>query len=164
MGFSNLRVRHPSNEGTPNLIKRASDRLNNFRNARYEAGIILLDADREPCVTAIRSKFSVECRVEFQLGRDLRFLHLVVAKKKLESWLLADTDAVRQSSGNSYYSAVEETSTANYDHTIRELYGDISKVALAGKLSSRFDPPRGSSNSESFSYYTNLLNRLTQNH
>ena len=78
------------------LISDAPRLLATFRDAGYAAGIIILDLDTNPCVEDVRSLFDEVLRREFQKAMEERYLHLCVAIKELESWFLADYEAVRR--------------------------------------------------------------------
>ena len=76
------------------LIASAPRLLATFREAGYAAGVIILDLDENPCVGDVRSFFDEDLRREFRRAMEERYLHLCVAIKELESWFLADCEAV----------------------------------------------------------------------
>lgn len=160
--FPNCRLQIRNLKDKSRLIRDSAKLLENFRGAHYHAGIILLDSDRDPCVEFIRDLFSDSCKDEFSKARPNRFLHLVVAKKGLECWLMADEEAIRQSSGNHEYLAEPETALINPKTTIEKVFANkLSKVELAPKIASSFDLGRASTKSESLRYFQEILDKVT---
>jgi len=81
--------------GRPKLVRDADRLLDVFRGAGYSAGLLVLDLDKNPCVEDLRDQFSERVQGELRATGDNRYLHLAAAVRKLESWYLADPDAVR---------------------------------------------------------------------
>ena len=78
------------------LIARSHDRLGTFEDAKYAAGILILDRDSGPCADAqvVRSEFPEKVKAELEKSLQERYLYLCIAVRKLESWFLADREAV----------------------------------------------------------------------
>ena len=82
-------------KGRQRLVRDAAKLLDMFRDAHYCAGILIIDIDDDHCVTETRESFADEILEELQRDRSERYLHLCVADAKIESWYLADGEAIR---------------------------------------------------------------------
>ena len=137
------------------LIAATARLLATFRDAHYAAGMIVLDRDKDPCVAELRNLFDHEVRVE--LGRPLpeRFLFLCVAVRKLESWFLADREAVIAVVPEASYDAPEDTSIWGVGK-LRELWKQqygvnsaLNKIAFAEQVAPHFSAKRAKQHSKS---------------
>ncbi len=78
------------------LIRESGRLLDSFRSADYPAGILILDIDRDPCVEYLVSSFDDRVRSELLLSLPQRFFFLCVARRNIESWYLADPNAIAE--------------------------------------------------------------------
>ena len=77
------------------LIRETPKLLETFRDCHYTAGFILVDRDDDPCLGSVLGMFGAAIRnVARAPDRNSRFLHVCIAVKEVESWYLADADAV----------------------------------------------------------------------
>ena len=77
------------------LIRKAPMLHDAYRKAKYTGGLFIIDLDKNPCVEELRDLFDEETRKELKKPLAERFLHLGVANRKIESWYLADFEAVQ---------------------------------------------------------------------
>jgi hypothetical protein len=120
--------------------------------------IVLMDQDDDPCVTAIRELFPESLRNLFS-SSEPRQAVLFVAFKELESWFLADEEAIRLVTGCQDYAAPGETARGATKTKLRELLrsGDSSarsfnEISFAKQIASSFSPERACNCSQSFAY------------
>lgn len=92
--FADRRFDVRNMSGRPRLIKQAPRLLDAFRSLRYRAGIIILDLDKNPCVSDLIAQFDEPVQCELRRPLADRYLHICVAVRKIESWFLADREAV----------------------------------------------------------------------
>jgi hypothetical protein len=77
------------------LIRETPKLLDTFRDCHYGAGFILVDLDDDPCPGSVFGLFDAAIRTAARLpDKSSRFLHICVAIKEIESWYLADADAI----------------------------------------------------------------------
>jgi len=77
------------------LIRETPKLLETFRDCHYAAGFILVDLDDDPCVASALGLFDAAIRDVARVpDKNSRFLHVCIAIKELESWYLADADAI----------------------------------------------------------------------
>ena len=77
------------------LIRETPKLLDTFRDCHYAAGFILVDLDHDPCLSSLLHLFDAAIRTATRLpDKSSRFLHVCIAIKEIESWYLADADAV----------------------------------------------------------------------
>ncbi len=72
-----------------NLISRTPGLLDQFRSSHYRGALIILDRDKDPCVTGVVDLFDEAMREEARRPLGERYLHIMVAVKGIESWYLA---------------------------------------------------------------------------
>ena len=101
-------VRNMSNR--PRLIRESVRLLETFRDAHYPAGVIVLDQDKNPCSTDLSDLFDETVRAELRRPIDERYLFLCIAKRKIESWYLADSEAVQSVFPSVQYDMPNDTS------------------------------------------------------
>jgi len=145
------------------LIRESPRLLETFMDLHYDAGFILVDLDDEQCVSAVLELFCESVRQKAQLPKKDRFLHVCVAKKNLESWYLADPDAINAVVPGCLYSAPTETSHLGKGK-LRELLvsqlgrgAGFNEIAFAKGIAPKFSPQRALSHSSSFSYFWDVI-------
>ena len=137
------------------LIRDTTRLLDMFRGLGYSAGVIILDRDRNPCVSDLLEEFDDRVRTEFGKPLDQRYLHLCVAVKELESWFLADRQAVVSVLPDVSYDVPADTSIwgAGRLHGLwRQQYGKNSafnKISFAETIARRFSADRAMHHSAS---------------
>jgi hypothetical protein len=145
------------------LIRETPDLIEQFKDARYHAAIILVDADEDVCIAQVRERFDENVKSEFDRQRVDRFLILAVAQRNLEHWFLADQTAIQTLLPRAQYNPPADTSTLprRLLHDLwRQQYGTsaaFNKPAFAGQVGPKFTPETSRSRSRSFDYFWNFL-------
>jgi hypothetical protein len=81
--------------GVRNLIRRAPTLASDFRGAKYSAAIVILDADEASCARKVLELFDSDFQKEASEPLESRFVHICIAFRELESWVLADENSMR---------------------------------------------------------------------
>ena len=84
-----------------------------------------------------------------------------VAVAELESWYLADEQAIQHAIPGTSYRAPPETGVVGAERTLRRLWRETNrqgpvvggKLGLASAVAQRFDPERAMQHSASFAYF-----------
>lgn len=155
-------VRNMKNRG--NLIRETPRLMECFRDGHYAAGFTLVDMDDDPCVTAVLGLFDDAVRAKVRSGdRSRRPFHICVAVKELESWFLADADAVRSVMPGSAWEVPEDRRPAAKGH-LRKLFKSqfgkmaaFNEIAFAKDIAPKFSPARARQHSASFCYFWGTL-------
>jgi hypothetical protein len=144
--------------GRSKVLRNAAPLAEVFRSAGARAVVVLLDQDDDPCVTAVRELFPEPLRIAFA-STEPRHTQLFVAIKELESWFLADEDAIRLVTGCQSYSAPAETARGATKSRLRELLRSegsssraFNEIGFAKQIASAFSPERARNCSQSFAY------------
>ena len=149
------------------LIHEASRLLNTFRDARYEAGFLLLDYDAvpgpgSPCPAAVMDLFEDVVRTEATRPLPERYFFVCVAIRGLEAWYLADDSAVMSLIPGLEYTAPTDTGSLRGDTLQRfwkQSHGkSFQKIEFARSIGSRFDPGVAAEHSRSFRHFWERLN------
>jgi len=140
------------------LVAAAPALSETFRSLRYDALFLLLDADKAPCVSTVRDELDAGTRGEVRCDRATRTTFLAVAFRELESWYLADPEALAlaleapiPTSGS--LRSGGKTALAKF---VRENLGQrlgYNERQLAERMSAQFNPARARCHSESFAYF-----------
>ncbi len=145
-----------SMRGRPKLIRDAPRLLDTFRDTRRAAGIIILDLDDNPCVGDVRELFDQRVKSEFQRPLEDRYLHLCVAMRDLESWFLADYEALREGLPAANYKLPGDTrvwGSAKLKELWKQQYGGRSvafnKIDFANRIAPVFSVERAREHSAS---------------
>jgi Domain of unknown function (DUF4276) len=94
------------------LIRETPKLLDTFRDCHYAAGFILVDLDDDPCLGSVLGLFDAAIRTAARLpDKRARFLHVCIAIEELESWYLADADAINAVIPGCTWSAPTDTSS-----------------------------------------------------
>lgn len=150
-----------------NLISRTPELLDQFRSSHYRGALIILDRDKDPCVTSVLDLFTSAMRKEARRPLEDRYLHVMVAVKGIESWYLADAEGLRGALPKCVYEAPEEAAGLNSKNELTALlqmeYGKntgYNKVTLASLLAPHFRPERALDHSQSFRHFWQRLGQL----
>ena len=145
------------------LIRETPRLLETFRNLHYDAGFIVVDLDDEPCVPAVLDLFCDVVRQDARTPRPNRFLHVCVAKKNIESWYLADAEAIHTVIPGCLYTAPVDTSHMGKGK-LRELLvaqmgrgAGYNEIAFAKGIAPKFNPQRALPHSPSFAYFWSVI-------
>ena len=153
------RVYHPQRfdvrmmGGRQRLVRDTAKLLDMFRDAHYGAGILIIDIDDDHCVTETRTSFAEKILEELERDISERYLHLCVAVAKIESWYLADDEAIRSVIRGVEYDARE------YDpRWAKKKLGDLhvqvgavyNSIDFGERIATKFDPQRAAQRSDSF--------------
>lgn len=137
----------------PRLIRDAGRLLDAFRGAHYSAGVLVLDTDKEPCVEALISLFDERVQVELRRPHLDRFLFLGIARPKIESWYLADVEAIRDLFPASNYNPPIGTKVhakGKLNELCRNAGSGYNEILFAELIGTKFDPLRARERSTSF--------------
>ena len=151
------------------LIRATPQLLESFRNLHYDAGFILVDRHRDPCITAVLQRFDDRSRAEARKPADERYLFICVAVRGLEAWYLADHSAISQLLPKAHYAAPKETATLNPKESLAKLWktqfgqeSAVNKIGFAQLLAPKFDPARARQRSSSFDYFWTRMTTALQ--
>lgn len=160
--FSRFDVRMMKNRDK--LIRETPKLFEAFRDMNYRAGFILLDLDSDVCVTKVVSLFDETIRKHRSSEeRSSRFLHICVAKKEFEAWLLADGQAIREVIEGSDYESPADTSSDGKGKLLRAIravqgpQASFNEIDFAKKIAPKFSPRRARNHSMSFRYFWDIV-------
>lgn len=146
------------------LIRETPKLLDTFRDCHYAAGFILVDLDKDPCLGSVLGLFDEAIRAAAKLpDKKARFLHVCIAIEEVESWYLADADAINAVIPGCTWSAPTDTSSlakSNLRSLIRNHLGKnagFNEIDFAKTIAPKFDPTRARSHSASFRYFWELM-------
>jgi len=149
-------VHNMKNRGA--LIREVPRLIETFRDLKYAAGFILVDRDDDLCLGAVLGLLPAHVQLQARQPVNERFLFVFVAVRGLESWFLADDQAIAAVLPKAAYSAPPETGELDPKEVIQRLwrqqYGRVAfnKIEFAKKMAPRFDPTRAMGYSVSFAY------------
>lgn len=136
----------------PKLIRESGRLLDSFRDAHYPAGIIVLDQDKNPCATDLSGLFDQTVRTELRRPIDERYLFLCIANRKIESWYLADAEAVQGVLPSVRYDMPNDTSIwgkRKLGELCRNRGMPYNEILFAEQIAPRFSVDRAMQYSES---------------
>ena len=146
------------------LIRETPKLLDTFRDCHYAAGFILVDLDDDPCLGSVFGLFDAAIRTAARIpDKRARFLHVCIAIEELESWYLADADAINAVIPGCTWSAPTDTSSVakgNLRSLVRTHLGknaSFNEIDFAKTIAPKFDPSRARSHSASFRYFWELV-------
>jgi hypothetical protein len=149
-------VHNMKNRGA--LIREVPRLVETFRDLRYAAGFIFVDRDADPCPGAVLRLLPAAIQMQARQPVNERFLFFLVAVRGLESWFLADDQAITALLPRATYSAPPETSELDPKEMIQRLWRQqhgraaFNKIDFGKKMAPRFNPSRAVSHSASFAY------------
>jgi hypothetical protein len=146
------------------LIRETPKLLDTFRDCHYAAGFILVDLDDDPCLGSVLGLFDAAIRTAARIpDKRARFLHVCIAIEELESWYLADADAINAVIPGCTWSAPTDTSSVAKG-TLRALVrnhlgknASFNEIDFAKTIAPKFDPSRARPHSASFRYFWELV-------
>ena len=156
--------------GRPKPVRRAAELADRFRSLHYPFSIILVDSDSDPCVTATIEAFDREVISAARVPIAQRDVFVCVAVAELESWYLADEQAIQHAIPGASYRAPPETGVIGAERTLGRLWRETAghgpmrggKLALAGAVAQQFDPERARRHSASFAYFWDRITAAIQ--
>lgn len=146
------------------LIRETPKLLETFRDCHYTAGFILVDLDDDPCVGSVLGLFDAAIRSVARIpDKSSRFLHVCIAIKEIESWYLADADAINAVISGCAWQSPEDTCAVAKGH-LRSLVkshlgknASFNEIAFAKMIAPKFQPNRARPHSASFRYFWELV-------
>lgn len=146
------------------LIRETPKLLETFRDCRYAAGFILVDLDNDPCLRSVLELFDSAVREAARLPeKSTRFIHVCVAVKEIESWYLADADAINAVIPGCAWHAPADTATfakGKLRGLVKTHLGkntSFNEIAFAKAIGPKFNPTRARPHSTSFRYFWELV-------
>jgi hypothetical protein len=146
------------------LIRETPKLLETFQDSHYAAGFILVDMDNDPCLSSVLSLFDVAINTAARLpDKSSRFLHICIAREEIESWYLADEDAIKAVIPGCTWRAPTDTSWVSKgklralvkNHLGRN--ASFNEIDFAKTIAPKFDPGRARAHSTSFCYFWELV-------
>lgn len=138
--------------------------LESFQDSHYNGAFIVLDRDKEPCVSAVLSLFTEGIRdAARRPERGSRLVHVCVAVQEIESWYMADADAINALIRGCSWQPPADTGGLAKGHLrtlIRQHLGrgaGLNEIAFAKDIAPRFNPVNARLHSASFRYFWDLL-------
>lgn len=151
--------------GRTKLMNGASRLLAAFASANCSAVFLLVDKDKDPCMTAVYDEFPNEFRARLKNHTGEPICRLCVADKELESWFLAEECAMSEALGLANYTSTTgggkiggkgKLEKLLIEHTSRG--AAFNEIAIAKQFGALFRPENAVKNSASFAYFWDKLN------
>jgi hypothetical protein len=146
------------------LIRETPKLLETFRDCHYAAGFILVDMDDDPCISSVVGLFDEAIQRATRLQeKDARFIHVCVAIKEIESWYLADADAINAVIPGCAWAAPEDTCTVAKGRLRALVKAHLGKntsfneIAFAKAVAPKFNPARACRRSASLRHFWGLI-------
>jgi hypothetical protein len=146
------------------LIRETPKLLDTFHDCHYAAGFILVDLDDDPCLGSVLDLFDAAIRTAARLpDKSTRFLHVCIATAEIESWYLADADAINAAIPGCTWSAPTDTSSVAKGKLRSLVKNHLGRMAgfneinFAKTIAPKFDPGRARPHSASFRYFWELM-------
>ncbi|MAF10338.1 hypothetical protein CMK11_07795 [Candidatus Poribacteria bacterium] len=158
-GASEHRVEIVVTRDRGRLIARSSDLVASHRDDGYRATFFLLDIDRDACVRRVLDRFPEDVRRSAKEDDDV---FICVAVRGLESWYLADANAVNTVFEDAEYSVPADVEGANPKSELRRLRPKYDKRWLARRFGNEFDPAAGGRHSPSLGRAWRLMSPKLQ--
>jgi hypothetical protein len=146
------------------LIRETPKLLETFRDCHYVGGFILVDLDDNPCFGSVMDLFDAAVKTAARHpDKPSRFLHVCIAIKEIESWFLADPDAINSVIPGCAWKALADTGSVAKGK-LRALMkahmgkkASFNEIAFAKEIAPKFSPNRARPNSASFRYFWGLV-------
>jgi len=142
------------------LIRETPRLLETFRDCHYAAGFILVDRDDDPCLGSVMALFDTAIQAAArQPDKQARFLHVCIAIREIESWYLADAEAIHAVLPDCQWTAPNDTGSVAKGTVIslvRKKFvngASFNEIDFAKTIAPRFDPSRARPHSASFRYF-----------
>ena len=146
------------------LIRETPKLLDTFRDCHYTAGFILVDFDDGPCLGSLLDLFEAAIKTAARLhDKSARFLHVCIAIEEIESWYLADADAINAVIPGCTWSAPTDTSSfakGKLRSLVKNHLGrnaSFNEIDFAKTIAPKFDLSRARPHSASFRYFWELM-------
>lgn len=146
------------------LIGGAERLLAAFASAGCAAVFLIVDKDKDPCMTSVYDEFSDDFQTRLRDRTKQPACRLCVADRELESWFLADEDAMRAALGLADYSAAmgggKIAGKGKLEKLLIEhasLGAAFNEIAFAKQIGALFRPENAARNSASFAYFWDKL-------
>lgn len=161
-----VRVMH----GRTKLINSASRLLAAFGATGCRAVFLLLDKDKDRCITSVYEEFDEEFRPRLKGSSGHPLCRLCVADRELESWFMADDEAMRKVLGLSPDFAFPGGERITGKGKLQKLLTQhasigaaFNEIAIAQRFASEFRAENAVKNSPSFAYFWNKLTSVINN-
>ena len=146
------------------LIRETPKLFETFQDCHYDGAFILVDLDDDPCVGSVLDLFAAAIRTAARLpDKQARFLHICIAIEEIESWYLADAQAINAVIPGCAWSASADTKSVSKDK-LRSLVKNhlgrnagFNEIDFAKTIAPKFDPSRARAHSASFCYFWDLM-------
>ena len=152
--------------GRGKLIRGAENLLAAFGAARCDVVFLLLDKDKDPCMAAVYEEFGEEFRARLRTRAGKPPCHLCIAERELESWFLAEENAMRELLGKADYSAPPPDAAVGGKGKLQKFlmqHGAVgtafNEIAFAKEIGARFEPDIARQHSPSFEYFWTKMER-----
>ncbi len=163
--FAHLcRFKVMSKNGRTKVIRDAEGLTEVLRGAGYSAVFFVVDMDDDPCATEVRQLFAASVRNPAGVPRDERIVHICVARRQFEAWLLADAEAIRAALPKVDYQCETQTDQLNGEKKLSDLIRSdrgagaaFRKPAFARELAPHFSPTRAVKWSASLAYFWQMM-------
>ena len=146
------------------LIRETPRLFESFQSCGYAAGFILVDMDDDRCIGSLIDLFDERIRdVARQGQRSTRRLHVCVAIKEIESWYLADADAINAVIAGCAWQSPNDTervAKGRLRSLVKQHRGrraTFNEIAFAKDIAPKFSPARARRHSASFQYFWRIL-------
>jgi hypothetical protein len=141
------------------LIRETPILFDTFKDLGYDGGFILVDRDDNPCVSSVLTLFDESIRIALrQQPVSARYLLACVAVKEIESWYLADEQAIQAVIKECDYTAPADTGAlakGKLKQLIRDYRGagaSFNEIGFAKEIAPKFSPKRAVGHSTSFKF------------
>jgi hypothetical protein len=142
------------------LIRETPILYETFKDLHYNAGFVILDRDNDPCSTHILNLFEDSMQNAIRVNPfQNRFLLVFIAVTEVESWYLADEQAIRAVLNGYQYTARMNTS-ATSKSTLKKLIksargqnAGFNELGFAKEIALKFNPQRAVARSPSFGHF-----------
>jgi len=146
------------------LIRETPKLLSTFRDCHYAAGFIIVDLDDDPCLGSVFSLFDeAVAKVVRHPEKSSRYLQVCIAIKEIESWYLADAEAINSViSGSAWQSPPDTNSVAKgrLRTLVKSQFGSnatFNEIDFAKMMAPKFNPNRARFHSTSFRYFWEIM-------
>ncbi len=150
--------------GRTKLISGAARLLTAFSAAHCAAVFLLVDKDKDPCMASVYEEFEEDFRTRLTRHTGNPVCRLCVADRELESWFLADEEAMKEALGLADYTSTTAagkiTGKGKLERLLIEhasLGAAFNEIAIAKKFGALFRPENAVRNSVSFAYFWDKL-------
>ena len=155
--------------GRPNVALESGKLVEAFRGAKYDAVFFLVDLDSDPCFSAVKEIFPLSVRESAAEPLERRSIHICIARREFESWLLADEHAIRAALPNVQYSCTEPTDQHHSKGRLKRLIHEdrgagaaFREPAFAREMAPHFSPQKAMPWSVSFAHFWTRISSIVE--